>query len=123
MSNYLTDWKQQQVFELLLEGYSGRETAKIAGVSKDVALTYRKILLKDIEDYKDDPELVKSLTCPCGGPSGHRGWCSWRLQRSQARQAVLKRMHWVQRHPKPPKREKAGVMALMNVPPPRERDS
>lgn len=66
----------ERVRVALAAGASGREAARIAGVAKESVWRWLK------------KGLVTFGTCPCGGPSGHRGWCKYRFYASAARQAM-----------------------------------
>jgi len=95
MSNYISNDKYEAVLENLQDGYSIREVARAVHVAVGTVLRARASLLETIADLeKYDPcDEGWGLKCPCGREGGHRGWCSWRLKRSPARRAVLRRMH------------------------------
>lgn len=74
--NRLKAEKEAKLRELLAAGWSIRSAAAAAGVSKRTA----ELRAREIQ-----------ATCPCGQPARHRGWCSWRFQRSPRRQEFLER--------------------------------
>ena len=67
--------------QLIIEGKSIRAVVALTGMAK---LTVAKLRLR-----------IKAAgllsDCPCGKPNGHRGWCSYRFERSTSRQAVVAR--------------------------------
>ena len=79
MSRVLPIRKQTRIGRLLADGFGVREIASIVGASKITVNRYRKIIVCN---------GAVRLICPCGAAAGHRGWCSWRYQRSPARQAL-----------------------------------
>lgn len=85
-NNFLSDEKQDALFEILIEGGSIRGAAREVGVSPTTVLAYRKAYFPP--DYEDQ---IKP--CPCGRAAGHRGWCSVRFERSPRRQATMAAMH------------------------------
>lgn len=70
------------VSDLFVAGHSIRYIAREAGMSKE---TVTKI--RDLWCSKE------KLKCGCGGKYGHRGWCSWRLQHSEKREAFMRKWH------------------------------
>jgi hypothetical protein len=75
MSNFISEEKQVLITDLLLSGLSIRKVMTLSGVSKQTINTYRN-----------------SLTlppCKCGQTMNHKGWCQWRVENSEARQAWL----------------------------------
>jgi hypothetical protein len=77
------------VGQMLLAGHSIRSVSFITGVHRATVRRMKVI----IEDILDEP-----LTCPCGQPATHQGWCRHRLSNSPDRQEFLARMHSKQRH-------------------------
>jgi transposase-like protein len=73
---------------MLLKGNSIRESARMAGMSKDtVAKLFPRLLAELSRSGRGD------IYCPCGRKSPHRGWCSYRFENSPARKAVMAKMH------------------------------
>lgn len=77
--------------DLLIMGYSTRQVEAKTGLTHWPVLHARQAL-------KDTGNLP--TFCSCGGPSGHKGWCKDRFQRSKRRQAALAKMHERQRRAK-----------------------
>ncbi len=96
MANHLSEYKSESVVELLCEGFSIRETARLARVAKGTVAS----ILKGINEglgWDGEPPL----TCACGKELvKHRGWCSDRYKRSPKRQAFMKRWHNKKKGPK-----------------------
>jgi hypothetical protein len=68
-----------RAMELLrMPGITIREAARIAGCSINTVLPLARSI--------DLP------ACPCGQPSGHRGWCRFRFGKSSLRQQFMR--HW-----------------------------
>lgn len=88
MSNWLPVQKRRDVVTLLMAGFSVRETARSVGCSKVTVGQYRKLIAAAEHCGLDDARLPK---CSCGLPSGHKGWCSFRVSKSAARQKFLDR--------------------------------
>lgn len=75
--------KAQKAFILLAQGRSSRAVTRETGVAKNT-----------VKRIKDILEAISGkISCPCGGPSGHRGWCSIRFKESPARQEAMRRFH------------------------------
>lgn len=85
VANHISEEKAKTLQESLSGGASLREAAAAAGVAKHTAQKFKQ-------------ENGITATCACGKPSGHRGWCSARYQKSEKRQAVVARF----KHPPAP---------------------
>jgi hypothetical protein len=77
-------WKFQQACMLLDAGYSIREVARAVGHAKRTIEYFKAQLAYCPGEYDE-------VKCGCGDKAGHRGWCVWRLTRSERRQAYLAR--------------------------------
>jgi hypothetical protein len=91
MSNILYEKdpeKSDRVFDMFQQGATIREVCYIEGISRQTAQEYRASTLSVQEE-----DGLPPILCPCGRPTGHKGWCSFRLQYSPKRQALLNRWH------------------------------
>lgn len=91
--------KQELVLLACRSGMSIRKTAEFAGVCQNTAKKW-------LNKYRG------AALCHCGRPSGHMGWCSHRLANSPARQAVIKRLHELQRDPEVMRKRKIGCSSV-----------
>lgn len=66
---------------LLGMGRSIREVESLVGISKKTVNDIRKSIMRNAD-----------VLCGCGQEIGHKGWCSFRYDRSPARQAFMSRM-------------------------------
>jgi hypothetical protein len=76
---YLTPGKIKKLKLFFVMGLSTRAAARRARVAQDTVSKLRRLL-------KDE------TPCPCGQPSGHRGWCTIRFAQSKPRQEWMR--HW-----------------------------
>ena len=81
---------------LLGAGKSIREVARMSGISK-----------KTVNDIRKDVMRNSDVLCGCGQEAGHNGWCSFRYDRSPARQAFMARMG------RPPKEISIEIINLL----------
>lgn len=88
--NRLSDEEYETAEELLLAGWSVRKVSQITGHHRDTICKIRLGLLAVIEDECGE---LPPLTCECGAPHGHRGWCKERVNRSPKRKKFLARWH------------------------------
>lgn len=65
------------VQDLARAGFGQADTMAITGLAKN---TVSKIVNRMIAD---------GLRCPCDQPHGHKGWCRFRFQQSEARQSFM----------------------------------
>lgn len=72
--NFTTKERIESIRAAFASGLGYRATARETGVSRQ---TLRRL---------ESLGLVRSGTCGCGQLATHNGWCSWRYQRSTARQ-------------------------------------
>jgi hypothetical protein len=79
--NFLPPEMIARVRDRLLSGEGSRPIAAELGISKATVWRYRGQMVAEGTE----------LRCACGAPAGHRGWCSVRLSKSEARQEFLKR--------------------------------
>jgi len=86
MSNWLSETKQIEIFELIGKGFSIRQIAKELGISK-VTVGKRSRFIRTSLDMRDGG------VCGCGKEGGHNGWCSYRFKSSPARQKFMQRWH------------------------------
>lgn len=77
---YLAPHKIQAANNAFAAGLSTRAAARQAGISPVTAFKLRRL-----SGYK--------TLCPCGQPSGHRGWCAVRFAQSKLRQVWMRRWH------------------------------
>lgn len=75
------------VRSLYESGYTLRAIARKTGYSR---VTVRRLI----------GGMDLSVACPCGRPSGHRGWCPVRYARSEIRQAFIARWRSMRDEPK-----------------------
>lgn len=78
-----------KTIQLISSGeYSIREVAEETGYAiLTVHRIFKKVLVKRMQEGLGD------ILCPCGKPRlAHKGWCSFRFEKSEKRQALLKRM-------------------------------
>lgn len=74
--------EQAEIVQSFLDGVSVRSVARRFGCAKGTALRYRKIA---------EARYGFLPACGCGRPAGHKGWCTGRVRKSAARQALLTR--------------------------------
>lgn len=84
----------ERACELFHQGCTIREVAKSVGMAINTAMHVRRNCIEGGELSGLPP-----IKCPCGEPTGHRGWCSYRVSYSSKRQAFLKRWHTRSRFP------------------------
>lgn len=77
MANFLKPEKVQRLVSAMADGYGIRTVAKMVGCSWITVRRYWKV------------EGVRRGRCGCGDLASHNGWCSWRYQRSDLRQAFM----------------------------------
>lgn len=65
----------------ILNGFGNRETHRMTGMSKRTVAKLRGILERD----------HGIVSCPCGKPATHNGWCRVRYARSEKRQQFIKK--------------------------------
>ena len=83
INNHKRRYVREEIIQLFSLGYSNRSAAKILNISKTTTrLLRRKLALKG-----------EVFLCLCGQASTHQGWCSWRFQRSEARQKFMRVWH------------------------------
>lgn len=80
MANYLSPSIVADLHKQILSGISIRKIAQLFGISINTVQRYRNIVIDSGEEIAQ---------CKCGKPSGHKGWCSYRLEHSKARQLFL----------------------------------
>lgn len=81
--NLIPDSKVETLRQAFLSGESVRGAMRQAGVAK---LTVEKFYREFRESGMQQP------LCACGRESGHKGWCSHRYSKSEARQTFME--HW-----------------------------
>jgi|HubBroStandDraft_2_1064218.scaffolds.fasta_scaffold00132_42 hypothetical protein len=75
--NKISQEKVEKLQALFAAGFTLRQAAKRAGVSRHTAQRYAR--------------EMPPMLCPCGQPSSHQGWCTIRVGRSENRQRFLAR--------------------------------
>ncbi len=80
MSNYLSPYRAAQLQEKIVAGVSMRNLAVLFQVSINTVARYKRLVLNDGAEI---------AACKCGEPAGHKGWCSYTLEKSKARQNFL----------------------------------
>lgn len=83
--NLLCPDKVSRIFDCYCAGLSIRRTADVVGASRQTVQVYRQLYAQQLAD-----EGRPQPNCQCGRVVGHRGWCTWRYQQSEKRQAFLK---------------------------------
>lgn len=76
-----------RVCDMIEAGKTIREVVRATGVSKNTIGKIRRVVLFQMEAEG------KPILCPCGQPTGHRAWCSYRFKNSPRRQRVMAKMH------------------------------
>jgi hypothetical protein len=74
--------KRAKVEACLKAGKSTRDTATEVGISNVTVVKVRR----EIRDQLP-------ANCACGRLTGHKGWCTGRVQKGKARQEVIQRLH------------------------------
>lgn len=81
--NFIAGPQRNELKNLLVAGVPVRAAARAIGVAHNTATRYYRLWAID-------------AACPCGEPSTHMGWCSWRLQMAPKRQSWLDQQ-WARR--------------------------
>ncbi len=71
----------QKIIELIRGGLPNREVSRQTGAATTTVARAR---------YELEKKERCSFLCKCGGRATHRGWCSYRFERSPARQEFIK---------------------------------
>lgn len=82
----------KEAITAFMRGISLRSVARQSGLS---AVSIRKIYRK-----MKAAGMLQYVKCACGQQASHQGWCTYRFQRSERRQAYLAKMHERQRSTK-----------------------
>src|SRR5271156_5619045 len=81
---YFTPKQIVKLFKAWRQGLVVKEAGSASGIKSTI--TIRKYFAAFRQEFGDS-------FCPCGKNALHRGWCSYRLQKSPKRQAFLKSWH------------------------------
>lgn len=85
--NHISPLERARAVDLFLGGESVRGVMAKVKIANETARRIQRRILAAIAAGEI------SVSCPCGGPLGHRGWCSWRYKRSPGRQAFMREWH------------------------------
>lgn len=80
---YKRGGKLRQAISLILEGSTQRDVQRLTGMH---SVTTKKIL----DALKN---AGHKINCRCGDPLGHKGWCSYRYNKSKKRQQTMQRLN------------------------------
>lgn len=90
--NYISDEIMESIVDCFMCGHGIRATSRLTGIHTSTVSKYYWIFVEN--DSPHHWEFFKnSLLCGCGRLNCHNGWCSFRFDRSKARQDFMKRWH------------------------------